>query len=253
MRHVSEVTASFDEVWEMPERVPPLQEGVVQLWRIEPHGIEQRCRLLLDAAECVRADRYRVGSAREDFTVARGCVRMLLGAHRRIAPEAISFSEGPHGKPELVDGGGIRFNVAHSHGLILIAICRGCAVGVDVEWVREGADLMQVARESFTAREARIIESGPTHEERLLAFYRCWTQKEAVAKADGRGLTLSLSSFEVPVTVADRSPVHLASGGKDGGVTFFITDVAGGAGYASAVACASAGATLEMYRFSTLS
>jgi phosphopantetheinyl transferase len=71
---------------------------------------------------------------------------------------------------------------------------------VDVEFISdefgEAEELIGIARESFHAGEFTVIARTPPGRDRLLAFYRAWTRREAVAKADGRGIA-SLLKYEV--------------------------------------------------------
>jgi 4'-phosphopantetheinyl transferase len=87
--------------------------------------------------------------------------------------------------------GHIHFNISHAGNYVLSALCDRGPIGVDVEKVSEVniADFMGF----FTRSELRYIHAAAHN---LEAFYRCWTRKEAVVKADGRGLNLSLLSFE---------------------------------------------------------
>ncbi len=72
-------------------------------------------------------------------------------------------------------------------------------MGVDLEYLDRATDALEVARNSFTGNEFRQIEGITDPDARQRAFFGCWTRKEAVVKADGRGLSLPLTAFEVPV------------------------------------------------------
>lgn len=88
--------------------------------------------------------------------------------------------------------GDIHFNISHAGDWVLCAMSNDSRVGVDVEEVRE----VRIAEfsEIFTRAELNYIYSAADD---LQAFYTCWTRKEAVIKADGRGLNLPLSKIDV--------------------------------------------------------
>src|SRR5437762_2831092 len=61
---------------------------------------------------------------------------------------------------------------------------------------RAEADLDGMGRVLFTPGEKRALDLMP-ESERVEAFFRCWTRKEAYVKARGEGLSLPLDSFEI--------------------------------------------------------
>jgi 4'-phosphopantetheinyl transferase len=74
----------------------------------------------------------------------------------------------------------------------------GKSVGVDCEMIRENIEIESISRDNFSPIESQCINSlDPS--ERLEAFYRCWTRKEAFVKATGQGMLLSFSGFTVSV------------------------------------------------------
>ena len=182
-----------------------LRVGEVQVWRIdlvggafsrqEMRGLLDRAYGALTAEERARAARMRVGTAREEFVAGRGCLRRLLAAELGADARMLVFATGEQGKPWLRDGEGTEFNVSHSRGMVLIALSRAGAVGVDVEGLDAGVELMDVARTAFHVEDLARIGRADLQEERLREFYRCWTRREAVGKVDGRGLTIPAEDF----------------------------------------------------------
>jgi 4'-phosphopantetheinyl transferase superfamily len=73
-------------------------------------------------------------------------------------------------------------------------VARGRRVGVDVERVRRGTDVLAIAAGSLSAAERLEIESAPTDEGQREAFFRLWTRKEAYLKATGVGLAGGLDA-----------------------------------------------------------
>jgi 4'-phosphopantetheinyl transferase len=118
--------------------------------------------------------------------------------------------------------------------------------------MEESPELAQIATDSFTARERRIMDSASTRSDWLHAFFRCWTQKEAVTKADGRGLNLPLQSFEVPIAPisAKRGGSHVQVETDGSTVEYLVSELALGEGYAAALAVQPENATVRRYRFS---
>ena len=192
-----------NDVWSKTNYIPELQEGDLQIWRLDLDGPEGRGLLAqafeaLTAEERQRAAKMRSGTAPEEFIAGRGSLRRLLSDFFKCDPRGIGIVNGPHRKPALRPVRGIRlphFNVSHSRGMVLIALSRRGPVGVDVEFMDSAVETMDVARAAFHPDDVRRIERAGSPEEKLLAFYGCWTRREAVAKADGRGLTLPASGF----------------------------------------------------------
>jgi 4'-phosphopantetheinyl transferase len=132
--------------------------------------------MLLSADEVARAERFRLERDRRRFVVARATLRRLLGERLSRDPQGLRFVYGPHGKPAL-EAAELRFNLSHSGELALYAFSAGRDVGIDVEAVRAVPEAERIAREWF-----------PEADYRRFGFLGCWTRKEALAKALGRGI-----------------------------------------------------------------
>jgi 4'-phosphopantetheinyl transferase len=153
-------------------------------------------RSVLSSDEIDRAARFRLEHARRLYIATRLALRFLLARYLGEAPHAIRFRYGSKGKPELAAPAGIHFNVSHSGGLALLAFSWDGEIGVDVEQIHPLEDMLDIAARFFSAEEAADLMSLPASE-RVDAFFRCWTRKEAYVKAVGDGLFMPLDSFRV--------------------------------------------------------
>ena len=160
----------------------------------------RRLASLLSADERERASRYRVAAVRDRFVVARASLREILGSCAGLPPEHLRFGypcacgradcEPSRRKPRLeleTEAAPLRFSVSHADGLAMIAVSHGREVGVDLERIRPGIAIASVAMFVLGAKEAGALAALPDRE-RLDAFYRSWTRREAHAKARGDGL-----------------------------------------------------------------
>ena len=230
--------------WKQIDILPPLEAGEVQLWRIDlagATGLHHRFVPLLTPSEQLHANRCRPGQAQEHFSVGRACLRALLGRASGLDPHSLTIASGVHGKPELSssNGSSVSFNVAHSKDTILIVLARNGLVGVDVEHFDRSTDIMEVAQYNFTANESSSLAAIADPQARLKTFYRYWTRKEAVLKADGRGLIASLASFDIPFASVSRHPVRVSDSTEDQGKLFFVSDLSLGIEAAAALAVES--------------
>ncbi len=151
----------------------------------------------LVAEERGRASRFRQPVDRERFVARRGLLRSVLARYVGAGPSAVRLSHGPYGKPALDTAtADLEFSLAHSGDAALLAVARGNPVGVDIEWVRHDIDAAALATRVCTPRERAVLGALPPHRRRD-AFFTCWVHKEAIAKADGRGLSLSPSEIDV--------------------------------------------------------
>lgn len=175
----------------------------VDLEGLPPVGPDAPCWLSSDEQE--QAARFLRQADRERFVRSHQALRYVLGAYLGRAPEALRFRAGPQGKPEL-DGSNrdrLPFNLSHSGRHVLIGI-GGPAIGVDVEACRPIGDPLAIARAHFHPGEVADL-TRLSGSERIGAFFRCWTRKEAVVKALGLGLSLALDRFRVAVTPSEAA------------------------------------------------
>ncbi len=183
---------------------PPLLGGAgLQLWwrGVEASGdaANQAEHLgLLSEAEAERARRFRFPKDRLAFEDRHVFLRGVLGELTGRDPASLSFGEGEFGKPFLL-GGGPAFNMSRSGAATLLATA-GLEVGVDVEEVRPRGKLESVARRVQTAAEQAQWNRLP-EDERLAAFFRLWTRKEALMKVTGEGFQRDPASFQVGLEV----------------------------------------------------
>jgi 4'-phosphopantetheinyl transferase len=160
----------------------------------------------LSAGERTRAERLIRTVDRERFVTAHGWLRGLLARELGCAPSRVPIVVEPGGKPRI-DGSELRFNLAHSAGVALLAGRWGAEVGVDVEAIRDEVAVAAVAARLFSASEQRMLRSlAPA--ERRRAFFGCWTRHEAYVKATGAGLGAADESLSV--WAGDRGPVTVS-------------------------------------------
>jgi 4'-phosphopantetheinyl transferase len=180
----------------------------VHIWRAsleQPIAKVESLRQLLSADEQAKADRFHFEKDRRHFTVARAFLRKLLGHYLATAPAELRFTYSEYGKPQLAPGltsdhaRQLRFNLAHSGGLVLYAFTCAGEIGIDLEHIRTEFTGDDIARRFFSATEFACLDQLPAtarHE----AFFNCWTRKEAFIKAKGMGLSLALDQFDVTLT-----------------------------------------------------
>jgi 4'-phosphopantetheinyl transferase len=197
----------------------------VHLWRIhldQPHPATGAAAFaaVLSEDERRRAARFRSPVDARRWTVSRVALRQILARYGRVDASDIVFGLGPKDKPALAHPSGpdVRFNLSHSAAMAQVAVSVGHEVGVDVERVRDGLDVMALARRALPASAVDELESIPPTA-RTTAFFRLWVRHEARVKCLGIGLD-------------DQS----AAVGADGLV---VEEVAVGDGYAAAVAIAA--------------
>ena len=193
---------------------------------------------VLSRGERVRATKFLVERERRRFVAARAQLRELLGSRLGVAPGTIDLVYGPLGKPALSPtfaGSAIRFNLAHSGDVAAYVFTRGLEVGIDVEIVREVPEADRIAAGLFARaeREAyRLLDPI----DRPLAFFRCWTRKEALLKAIGDGVGLRLDRCAVSLAPGEPARILEVDGVPGDRCGFTLADFAPGRGILGAVA-----------------
>jgi 4'-phosphopantetheinyl transferase len=236
------------EIQSLPERLGPprLSKNSVHLWLADPKAhLGWVCELsaLLSADERDRAARFHFEPDRQDFIFARGVLRALLGAYVKASPRELNFCYSEHGKPSLAEPHsetGLQFNLSHTCGAVLIAVCQVRAIGVDIERVRDDFSLKETAARFFSVAERRALMNLPEASRRE-AFFHCWTRKEAFLKARGDGLSFPLDLFDVSIAANDTAVGLITRPEPDEAQGWRILPVPVPAGYSAAVAVARQG------------
>lgn len=154
---------------------------------------------LLSDRERDRAGRFHDPINRDRYVAARGLLRGMLGERMGVDPRAVAVEVGAYGKPRVVTEIPLAFNVSHSASEALFAFGSHGEIGVDIEHIRP-LDVTGLAASCFSAQERRQLEELRSPAARLEAFFDGWVRKEAVLKADGRGLGIELGSFSVSLS-----------------------------------------------------
>jgi len=228
-------------IWCAPPENPKLDASEVHVWRAsvdQPASRIHSLRHLLAPDELERADRFHFRRDRDNFIAARGMLRVILGRYLSARPGQLEFRHSAYGKPSLaLDSGGaeVRFNLSHSHNLVLYAFTLGREVGIDLEYMRRQEGMDGIAERFFSAQEISALRALPAGL-RLEAFYNCWTRKEAYIKAMGEGLSFPLDHFAV--SIGSREEVLLLDvfGCPQENTRWSLRQLKPGEGYAAAIA-----------------
>jgi 4'-phosphopantetheinyl transferase len=232
----------ISDVWDATsiDRASELGSDVVHLWQrclSAPAAEVSAYYGLLSGEEQERALRFRVESSRNDFVLTRGTLRVLLAQYLDMSPQKVRFRYEEHGKPILEGQSDLCFNVSHTGGLALLAFVRQRALGVDVENLGREVEVERLAERFFSENERQALRHLRGRELHV-AFFRCWTRKEAYIKATGNGLSLPLHQFDVSVEAGDRDALLATRPDPVEARRLKICDVPIGPGYAAAVAVA---------------
>lgn len=96
----------------------------------------------------------------------------------------IKYNE--YNRPYL-EGNNVDFNISHSGKCVICAFCEDGKLGVDVEEVKPVE--LQYFEDQWTEAESKKVNAS--------TFHHFWTRKEAVVKANGKGLGIPLNEFSV--------------------------------------------------------
>jgi 4'-phosphopantetheinyl transferase len=180
--------------------VPPPQPCTV--WWAAPIAPDAAPALvgLLDVHERERLTRFRRPADRARYLAAHALTRLALAPLVGCDPGMLAFDRTcrcgePDGKPVLPGGPG--FSLSHAGDLVGVAVRPDGPVGLDVEQLRDVADLDALAAHvrSPTERSRPGLDAA--------GFFRTWTRKEALVKATGDGLAAPMTA----ITLARHGPV----------------------------------------------
>lgn len=190
----------------------------VDLWQADPavwRTPEQIAylRSLLQGGELQAIDQICRKDERHHKLVARALLRSVLAQYTNVPAIDLQLGTGLHGKPYLQSPlTDLQFNLSHTQGRIVLAICQHRELGVDVETVRPArtrGSNNTINASYLSAQEQQFIQplAGFAKQQGLCDF---WSVKESFVKASGAGLTMPLHTLEVTLPTAHQQQVHFS-------------------------------------------
>lgn len=175
--------------WDVSHLGTDLPRGEVHVWRSHAERWSGNGGVL-SSEECARASRFRFDLDRRRWVAARVLLRNVLAHYLGVEPAGLELGATEEGRPVVRwphDSAWLCFSVSHAGEVALVAVARGQRVGVDVEEVRSGLDVVAVAQRALGEEEAVELarESEPHRTQR---FFAMWTKEEARGKCRGTGL-----------------------------------------------------------------
>jgi 4'-phosphopantetheinyl transferase len=238
---------SLPRAWTVAEVTGKIAPKEVHIWgwRLDssPLDLSVYANILSDS-EMKRMRAFHFAEHRARYAFTHGCLRRILAAYLDQPPAQIVFAVGSFGKPAVVGDTGFHFSLSHSKTVAVVAITREGPIGVDVEDVRPIEE--EVAATHFSAAEIADLNSL-RGEAWLAGFYRCWTRKEAVLKAEGVGLHRDLDGFDV--SLLPDAPVELKATREAFQHSWQLHDISPASDTAGALATPHRNADVSCFRY----
>lgn len=196
-------------------------EHIVWQWVVDlkqPDWPVQRLEATLSGAELARSRGFANEALRKSFIVSHGALRAVIASCFDAPPRDLYFATTALGKPYIRGPEPytrLRFSLAHSDELALVAVAHGREVGADIERLRVVPKSLEIARRVFTPTELqRLLSTEGAKRDSL--FLTCWTVKEAYLKARGEGLSGSFRAVGIaPDSDLSGGPVAIAGPEED--------------------------------------
>src|SRR5205823_5687431 len=147
---------------------------------------------------------------RRAYVTAHGLLRLALTWRQpAVEPPAWRFRTTMFGKPELADRRlGVQFSLSHSSAHVAVVLSDRDECGIDVEYMERQGDVEVLAGSVLSPGELARFRTA-TGPRRQRVFFRCWTLKEAYAKAVGLGLRLPFDQLDfssgTPIELIDAT------------------------------------------------
>jgi len=152
---------------------------------------------LLSLEEKEQAKNYIFHKHSNNFIIRRAILRIILSFYLNVPPKDILISIDKNGKPYLnYSELNVFFNLSHSSDLVYYAISSESYMGIDIEYIQD-LDLEKDLLTLVLHSEEYIFFEGLFSHQKRDFFYRYWTQKEALVKAVGSGLSHPLSNIHI--------------------------------------------------------
>ncbi|ASQ46396.1 4'-phosphopantetheinyl transferase family protein [Legionella clemsonensis] len=183
-----------------------LRQDRIDIWEFSLENLPDWAMSIIDEEERHRAQRFHFPHHQRRFAVSHAMLRAILGRYLKHPPSELLFTYGSHGKPSVKSLCNLEFNLTHSGELALLAIGQQFPLGIDIEFF-SARPYLGLAKTVFSALEVAQLSALPPWMQPL-GFFHVWSQKEALIKACGLGLSYPTKNFEVTVIPPAKTSVE---------------------------------------------
>ena len=152
--------------------------------------LEEKLLSYLTEEEIIKSKDYKSEIAKINYLASRTILNLVLKCLLEKEIDDLIVKRDKNNKPYLANTIGLKFNISHTEGLVLLAFFKR-EVGVDVEKINYKFEFKDILENCFTKDEIINIDNN------IISFYRYWTAKEAYLKCDGIGLIRNLKEIEI--------------------------------------------------------
>jgi 4'-phosphopantetheinyl transferase len=175
--------------WAADPQSRQISDGEIDVWLLHLDLEDPAGTLLatLSPDEHQHAARRRSALDGRRYAIGRACLRVILSRYLVMPAAGLRFRTEPRGRPVLDTPTDVSFSVAHASALGLVAVARARAVGVDVEPLSAAGQVADVADRYLPPDRVDAIRHARA-DVRDEQWVGLWTEVEACAKVDGRGI-----------------------------------------------------------------
>jgi 4'-phosphopantetheinyl transferase len=128
---------------------------------------------------------------KDSFLTSAVMKKILCGYYLGCEPHDVEFELNEFQKPKIKNQGNIHFNTSHSGDRLVFIFCSN-PCGIDIEIINPKFDYSSVLERSFHPGEIDFIQKS---NDPISQFFKIWTIKESILKAEGTGLMDNLNEL----------------------------------------------------------
>ena len=160
-----------------------MNRGELHVWLVHIDKLRDDSLPEANPGELARAARFS-GVQQRRYLKSHRAMRQILGT---LTDRELCFALTERGKPYLASTPELKFNIARSKSMAIIAAALDIEEGADIERLHPLTDYMGIAERflppAAAAEFAAVFQPDPERE-----FFRRYTRTEAMLKATGEGL-----------------------------------------------------------------
>ncbi|WP_113925698.1 4'-phosphopantetheinyl transferase family protein [Cognataquiflexum aquatile] len=179
-------------IWEKFAASPLLDElHIIRIGIANNFEKIQRHTGLLTGEELKKSERFVREQDKYSFLVSSVMKKILCGHYLGREPKSVEFEVNEFNKPKIRNQENIHFNTSHS-GDWLVFIFSNNPCGIDIEGINPDFDYKSILEMSFHPDEIDFIQKS---NQPVNQFFKIWTIKESILKAEGTGLMDNLNEL----------------------------------------------------------